>query len=279
MKKLMSKKPIKIFMTILGVLLLLASVFLIRIAFTDITYSNLNNDDSLNKTVNYLQESGVKEENIEVLKKQVDFTNTFLSEYPDLQGDFKTQKGTYVKYDRDLAYNLFVKARTYDDVNCRIAAWNLIKDTVKVDPMPGDIEYTEESILEYNPMTGFKKGDKEQFWGVFKGIPAGLVNTTRGYSKVIKEEWDKRNLEFEDSNRKLVSCFMYNFEEKWLEAVHAGVMIEQDDQIVFIEKVNPKEPFQVSIFENEKELKFYLKQRLLSYLVVQPIIMVNDELM
>ena len=115
---------------------------------------------------------------------------------------------------------------------------------------------------------------------MFKGIPAGMVNTTRGYSKAIKSEWENRNIEFENSNRKLVSCFMYDFQEKQLEAVHAGTMIEQDGKIIFVEKISPTEPFQVSEFKNEKELKYYLKKMMLfKWFVVQPVIMMNDELM
>ncbi|HAX73293.1 MAG TPA: hypothetical protein DCY20_07200 [Firmicutes bacterium] len=277
MGKLNIKKPVKILGIVLGVICVIISVFLLRRAFSNITYSNLNDADALNITVDYLTESGVPQENIDVFKEQVQFTNEFLSELPNLQGEFITKKGAIVKYDRNMAFNLFRTAILPDDINCRLTAWNLIKDLVKVDAIDETIELSEESALEYYPSTGFSEGDKEAFWGVFKGIPAGAIHTTSGYATIIKEAWANRNLEFEDSNRKLVSCFGYSFENKWLEAVHVGVMIEQDDQVVFIEKVNPAEPFQVSIFKNEKELNYYLKQRLLDYFVLQPIIMVNDE--
>ncbi|MGL6104723.1 DUF4300 family protein [Romboutsia sp.] len=278
------KKPIKIIITTVAGLLLVAGVSLVRVSLTDITYSNLATEKALTATADNLEEAGLDKKNIDIFKKQVKYTNSYLSELPSLQGDFITKNGTFAKHDEYLSFNLFAKASREqglrEDVNCRVSAWNLMKDNITVNGDNGQIEYTEKDILEHNPNAGFEKGDKEQFWGVFNGIPAGMINTTRGYSKTIKSEWENRNLEIKDSDRKLVSCFMYNFQEKQLEAVHAGTMIEQDGKIIFVEKISPTDPFQVSEFKNEKELEYYLKKMMLfNWFVVQPVIMVNDELM
>ena len=182
-----------------------------------------------------------------------------------------------MRYDEHQAFNLFIQAKLPEDLNCRVAAWNLIKDQVSVTPDDGELEYAEQCLLAYYPYTGFKEGDKEAFWGIFKGIPAQMIGTTKGYIKVIQEAWQERAVAFTESPRKLITCFSYSLDNKWLEAVHAGIMIEEAEGILFIEKWNPKAPFQVSRFKNERQLKYYLEQRLKASFVLQPIIMKNDQ--
>ena len=53
-------------------------------------------------------------------------------------------------------------------------------------------------------------------------------------------------------------------------------MIETEDGVIFIEKWNPKAPFQVSKFKNEKQLNYYLEQRLLNAFILNPTIMKNN---
>lgn len=264
--------------SILAVVILGAGWF-VRRELTPITYSNLTTEKALNQVVNALQYSGVSQQNIEVFEEQVKFTNDYLEELPGMQGDFTTIKGSVVKYDEYLAFNLFTKIKVPEDLNCRIAAWNLIKDVVEVENGTEEIEDTEEAALEYYPHTGFVGEDKANFGGLFKGISAGMLHTSRGYEKMIQDAWKQRGVVFEDSNRKLISCFAYNPDMKWIESVHAGVMLELEDEILFVEKWNLKAPFQVSRFKNERELKYYLKQRLANTFILNPTIMKNDELL
>lgn len=273
------KKKLKIFLIVLGILVLIVIFSLARRGITPIRYSNLSSKSSLELVTTTLEKSNVPQSSIDVFRSQVIFTNDYLSELPNLQGSFVTKKGTVVKYDDYLMFELFRKVKMSEDMNCRIAAWNLIKDKVTVTPISGHIEDSEEEILNYYPATGFVKGDKENFWGVFKGIPAAVINTTGGYGKAIQKEWKKRNVIFEDSPIKLISCYSYSFENKWLEAVHAGVSIKTASGIMFIEKWNPKAPFQVSLFKNKKQLKYYLKQRLIGAFIIQPIIMENENIL
>ena len=215
-------------------------------------------------------------ENIDIFSQQVQFTNDYLKDLPTLQGDFITKRGTVVSYDESAAFNMFITVKLPEDLNCRIAAWNLVKDSINTTPLEGEIEYSEQNILEYYPYTGFEDGDESKFWSLFKGIETSGFKTKKSFVKVIQEEWKNRGVSFNESDVSLISCFTYASDNKWLEAVHTGVMINTDEGVVFIEKYNPKAPFQVSIFKSEKALKYYLEQRLLNAFILQPVIMKND---
>ena len=272
-------KITKIMIWVCICLLMTIGFFVGRRVFTKITYSNLTSTQSLEAIKDLLKTNGVPETNIEMFSNQVVFTNEYLKDLPGLQSDFVTKRGSVVSYDENAAFNLFIKVILPEDLNCRIAAWNIVKDIIHTNPLEGEIEYSEQSILEYYPYTGFEEGEDKEFWSVFKGIETHRFHTIPGYAKIIQEEWEKRGVQFTQSNISLISCFAYANDNQWIEAVHAGVMIEEGNQVIFIEKYNPKAPFQVSVFNNEKELKYYLKQRLIGAFILNPIIMKNNNLL
>lgn len=273
------KKSKRIILLIVAILILFIAIIIGKRLLTPITYSNLAKSESLDYIVNVLEKKGISAEQVDTFKNQVEFTNGYLKELPDLQGDFISQRGTVVGYDENVTFNMFISVKLPEDLNCRVAAWNLIKQNIETTPMEGEIEYAEQNILDFYPYTGFTDGDKEQFWSLFKGIEAGRFNTEKGYANIIQNEWKNRGVHFYSDDVSLISCFAYASDNKWIEAVHAGVMINVEDGILFIEKYNPKAPFQVSKFNSEKQLKYYLEQRLLGAFILQPVIMKNDDLL
>ena len=275
--KKLNRKKVLLYVAALAVLAL--AILIARSFLTTIEYSNLASSDSLAYVTQHLEEAGIPTDNIETFQNQVEFTNEYLATLPTLQGDFATKRGVVRSFDGDLAFNLFIPLILPEDMNCRVAAWNLMKHTIKATPIDEEIEPAEEQILEYYPYVGFEDGDKELFWSVFKGIETSSFNTTAGFAKIIEAEWDDRNVKFTSDNISLISCFSYAYDNKWLEAVHVGVMIALDEQVLFIEKINPKAPFQASLFDNENQLKYYLQQRMLRYFILQPVIMKNDSLL
>lgn len=269
----------RILFFVLVPLLVLVAVIIAKRLITPITYSNMTTPDSLNYVVSVLQKAEIPEEQIDTFKNQVEFTNEYLNTLPGLQGDFTSKRGTVANYDENLAFNLFIGVKIPEDLNCRVAAWNLVKNNIQAPSLDGEMEYAEQNILEYYPHTGFVKDDKEKFFSVFKGIETSGLHTKKGYAKIIQNEWKDRGVRFINDNVSLISCFAYASDNKWLEAVHTGVMVHLNDEIIFIEKYNPKAPFQVSKFSSEKELKYYLEQRLLGAFILRPVIMKNDMLL
>lgn len=100
--------------------------------------------------------------------------------------------------------------------NRAIAAWNLVKDNIAAAPIDGEIEYSEQNILDYYPYTGFEGTDKSNFWSVFKGIEASGFHTKKGYAKIIQDEWKNRGVSFKENSVSLISCFSYASDNKWL---------------------------------------------------------------
>ena len=272
------KKTLKIVGVILLALVIIFGLWFLKFKMTSLTYSNMSDKKTLEYVSKELLDSGVPKENVDIFKNQVEDTNKVLGNFHSFKDGFTDIKGTIVNYDEVLAFDTFGKALIPFDVNCRVSAWNLMKDIIEVKPYTGNLEqfHFEDGIINYYENTGFTKEDAGNFFGLFEPVSSKILRTSGGHIKEIQKEWNKRGVKFEDSNRKLISCFAYDLADNTLKAQHVGVMIERENDILFVEKPMPTLPFQASIFKNKSELENHLKQRfIVRFLPI--ILMENNE--
>ncbi|MEG2291004.1 MAG: DUF4300 family protein [Clostridium sp.] len=271
------KKVLKVLGAILLVLAIIFGLWFLKFKMTSLTYSNMSDEKTLDYVSKELLDSGVPKENVDIFKKQVEDTNKVLGDFHSFKDGFTDIKGTIVNYDEVLSFDLFGKALIPFDVNCRVSAWNLMKDIIEVKPYTGDLEqfHFEEGIITTYENTGFTQDDAGNFFGLFEPVPSKLLRTPGGHIKEVQKEWNKRGVKFEDSNRKLISCFAYDPIDKDLKAQHVGMMIERENDILFVEKPMPNLPFQASIFKNKDELENHLKQRFIVRFL--PIILMEND--
>ncbi|MGL5541687.1 MAG: DUF4300 family protein [Erysipelotrichaceae bacterium] len=274
------KRVAKTLLVIFCVIGVIALGWFAKFQLTPITYSNLVDAPTQQEVLAILKEAGVPEENLQTFQTQIEQNIDFLkTDYPTFHPGFQTIKGTIVPYDEYLAWNLFSKAMQPADINCRFAAFNLMQDLITAPAFTKDREAFayENTIFEYNDATGMDQAEYDLFLGLFESIDARNVATNGQYQKHIQATFKERGVEFEESNRSLISVFMHDPTKKTLEAQHVGVMIEVEDKLYFVEKVMPTLPFQVSIFNSKKELKNHLQQRFLVRFLPRVIFMQNDQ--
>lgn len=256
---------------------------------TKVTYSNLADEKTLNEVASLLEGTGVSKENTDIFKSQVKYTNDIIEGYPSLKDGFVTIKGTGVEYNSEVLFNYFANAMIEADFNCRIGAWPMINDIVNVEK-PWTIEQVnkvtresggilgyEKDVIEVNEYAHMNENDLTKFWGLYESIPFENHTSIKESAKHIQDTLVKRGITFEGSKRSLISMYLYNPQERVFEVKHAGVLIERENDLMFVERVNPTSPYQAAIFENRGELKFHLDERFKEYGVPEAVIMENGE--
>ncbi|MGL4819093.1 MAG: DUF4300 family protein, partial [Bacilli bacterium] len=230
-----------------------------------LTYSNLSNAESLNDVTNDLLSAGLPQEQANIFQSQVTGTNEFLGDFHSFKPEFTTIEQYGVEYDEVDAWNKYnALVVPYPDINCRIAVWTLMKDVISVKPLSqsalDQFEY-ETQTIDQHPNAGMSQGDKLNFFGFYAPIKSKELKKDNEIEQVIQHEWANRNVTFANSKRSVINVFAYDAEEKGYAAQHAGVLVERDEDFLFVEKWNPSLPFQASIFKSRAELKAYLVDR------------------
>ncbi|MGL4523628.1 MAG: DUF4300 family protein [Bacilli bacterium] len=254
----------------------------------ELTYTNLVDDETFQSVSHALSNSGVSKEQIRIFQEQVNYTNDFLGDWPTFAPGFTTKNGRSLHYDETAAFNLYNELKVpYFDINCRVAAWNLIHDVTNVS-FKWDSSSLEENfpyemdIIQNNPNAFISLKDAPKFFGLFGHVEAKGAKTTADALLSVQKEWKKRGITFEKNDRTLITAHHYDEETNALEISHTGVLLTQVDGLLFIEKYNPTLPFQVTSFKTRDDLKKYLLNRLDIYLgenVPDVLLMENDHLL
>jgi len=211
------------------------------------TYTNLLDDDSKNEFIELLQNVNINQTTIYEYIGLIDSYNK--TKYPQtLKTRYIT---TYITTDVNKKLYNYTEAincwasdnAELTDINCRIAAFVLMKDYINFD-ISNKIE---SDLLKeiHNDFYKLNETDAEKYIAVFNVL-----------------EWDNISLKFvENSPVKLISvCVQFNETDKIVVA-HSGVLLNYENGIFFIEKIDPMLPFQFSEFKNKNDLKLYLENR------------------
>ena len=83
--------------------------------------------------------------------------------------------------------------------------------------------------------------------------------------QTIQKDWQERKIAFAESEK--CSLITVWFHDRWSETEnelsigHAGVLLNCDDGLYFVEKLAFQEPYQVTKFQNREELQQYLLKK------------------
>lgn len=254
-----------------------------RMLTAELTYSNLVDMQTLNEIADDLLAANVPKENVDLFKLQVESTNDFLGDFHSFHEGFVTIKKDGVKYDDYEGFKRFSELRVpYSDINCRVSVWNLAGDLINAEPWEGNAEVTfayEISTLLEHPYVKMTEEQRLMFYSTYAPIPSNSFHFNKKTSELVIEAWKERGVIFkEDPKRTVINIFSYRPDKKTLEAPHAGILIERENDYIFVEKWNPTLPFQVSIFESRKDVERYLKYRMITSFLFDATIMENGEL-
>ena len=251
------------------------------------TYCNLVDKDLQSKLSTVFTSSGVTEQRQNVFFDHVNqFNQSVNSDL--LVNDFTKidlETNQYDPYDMMDQWN--AKHPEFIGYNCRITAFSLFSDYIKVDEkaeVRDDILFMDDYALESDD-TGLCGDSIDKFKAFYSTIPTVMSKDENEHVNVVLNDWKQRGISFEKNDKmSLVTVFFHEVEDDstYLFIGHVGVLIELQDGLCFIEKIAFQEPYQISKFKDRTQLNDYLMAKYdvnFDQPTASPFIMENDKLM
>lgn len=254
-------------------------------------YSNLNSEKSSQEIRTIMKDAGINSKYIDVFMEHVIQFNSIIDEENDLIGDFLNTYKLSSDYDSYKLQKLWErKYPNFIGYNCRITSFGLFKDYLKVNISTvkrDKLLFMDLEALEADSSVISNSQEMEKFKIVYSLIPTENTKNFYIHVKNIKSDFEKRGIEFIDNpNVRMINVFFHDnidIKNSFLFIAHTGILLKnKEGRLYFIEKIAFQEPYQVSIFENRRELNDFLMKR---YDIeknqdhAKPIIFENGELM
>ena len=217
----------------------------------------LIDEEVINEACNALEKSGLK--SISIYKEWVkDFSDTSAK---------KTQlPKNWVKLG-DLKGDLFScadyweKSHNYSDANCRMTAMLLMGDLLKVDKPEKEYNGTylmmDVDAIDNAERYSILKERKADFTTLFGEMPI----EQSGLSDALPQNWKKHSISFNSENASLISVVIEDTMSKTAFVGHAGLLIDEGEYLLFVEKIAFEQPYQVTRFNSINELVSMLSSR------------------
>lgn len=249
-----------------------------------ILYSNLVDSSSQKEVTDILENYGVT-------KKQTDTFISWVNDFNSRVEDNPLQEGFHIMEGNGMDYNsVIIKNKEAEDgtifpeANCRLTSYLLMKNRIQTNGKQIDEDtfliFDVEAIDMYDQFR-LNEEEKTNFITLFNWIPVDGTNTFEEHVDKIQEAWADREIKVEGEGISLISVYLHSPFEEVRFVGHTGVLIEKNQELLFIEKYGPLSPFQATKFHNRKELKNYLLSRADLYgdeTELEPIIMENNHL-
>lgn len=243
----------------------------------EIVISNMSDDSSRNEVETALK-ANLNEESVNnFINGVVDYNTTI--ENTSLISGFANQE--LPTYDVGKIISLWTaKKGNFIGTNCRINTFTLLKENISV----GDIKDMDDSLLfldkeaiEVGKL--FDEADFDKFKKLFSKVNTEKTTDIAVHSKKMEEHFS--DVKFND-NAKMISVIVHdNLDGDSLFVGHVGVMVENNGEYIFVEKLSFEEPFQALKFANKEDCFRYLAKKYEHYKdegTVAPFIMENGKL-
>lgn len=252
-----------------------------------LTYTNLVDNETKEEIIKKLKDAGVRDDSINYFIEKVNSYNKIMKEMKGLQSGYITTELPEASFDDVYSSQKWEKeGYLYQDFNCRLTAFEIMKDFIN-----SNSQYTGDSSnlfmdldsFDNYPLSKFNKDDRNKFINLFASIKAEDTKDYQVHVDTIKKELEKRNITFKNNGKvSMINGYLHDYDTKELFVGHAGVLIEDNEGLTFVEKYSFLTPYIVSKFNNRKELYSYLMNRLdvdTTGNGSKPIIMENDNVM
>lgn len=228
---------------------------------TKLKYSNLVDRETRDRVEGALKRAGLKEEKIQSFFSAVDEYNNAVGK-ENLVQKMTTIDSGFPSFDSDKLVDHWLDKGGYVGRNCRITSFSLMGDFIKVgNPVPGDTTMLFSDFDAISAKQIFSGEEKKNYDTLFSYIDVEDTHDTSVLAEEIIKSWKEKEISFDNEKMHMVSVFMTMDDglNKVQEFIgHVGVLVEDGDKFLFIEKLAFELPYQVEEFSDLQEVNDYL---------------------
>lgn len=231
------------------------------------SYSNLVDSGSRKEVKKALVSAGISEDTVDAWLKDVKYYNDTIGNVSLVKKGFKSLGKKNPQYKEDSISKRWLKKNDmFIGYNCRITAYDLMKDYIKVkDSSSADASllFMDLDALDYSPNKKFSKKETAVFKSLFSTVQTSYTSDVNKHLKKWQKSWKKKGLTISKKTKaSLISVVMHSSfgkKENELFVGHTGVLVPtKDNKLLFIEKLSFELPYQVTKFDNRDQLNNYL---------------------
>ena len=254
-------------------------------AVIPITYSNLVDEETRNRVSAALKNAGLKDEKITDFFLAVDEYNNAVGK-ENLVQKMTTTDGPFPSMDSDRLIDLWLQNGGFVGRNCRITSFSLMGDFITVKkPAAGDTTMLFSDFEAIGAKHLFQGEERKKFDTLFSYIDVTNTHDTKELAEEIKASWKKKGISFHNDKMHMLSVFMTmddgkNQVQEFIG--HTGILLEDGDHYLFVEKLAFELPYQVEEFRSRQEVNDYLMacyDKDADGLTAKPVIFEDDQVM
>ena len=227
-----------------------------------LNYSNLADNETRDRVKKALANAGLSEDKINKFFEAVDEYNNAVGS-KNLVQEMTSIEAAFPTFDQDKLIDAWLNNNQgFVGRNCRITSYSLMGDFIKVgNKTPGDTTMLFNDFAAIDAKKIFEGEDKEKFDTIFSYIDVNNTHDTNELADEIVKSWDDKQISFDNDKMHMISVFMTMDDGK--NAVqefigHTGVLVNDGDKYLFIEKLAFELPYQVDEFDNLQDVNDYL---------------------
>lgn len=249
------------------------------------SYSNLSDENSQKEVADRLKTAKVENVRVDTFLRWVKDFNSI--EAYQLEDGFIPLEEAGVKYEpltTAMAKRWSEKQGEYEDVSSRIAAFYLMEDFIQAPEIYNfSGAKSDEDAIEGNPGLVWEDGTKNKYYTVLSPVKIGDDFSTEQGADAVAEYWKENQVVISGTGISLITVWNEAETEgaNHIFSGHAGVLIDDESGLLFIEKVLPLYPYQATKFSDRERLKKYLidRQASVGMDTANVFVMENDVLM
>ncbi len=230
-------------------------------------YSNLVDKKSQKETKKALMNAGISEKTVDAWLAQVrSYNKTIQNSGLVKKGFVKLGKKNPVYPEGKISELWNKKNKLFLGYNCRLTAFTLLKDFIKVEdtsnPNP-TVLFMDQDAYNHAPTAPFSKKKYKTFENLFSSVNTIYSSNTKKQINYLTKAWKKKGIKVSSKTKaSLITVVMHSSfskEENELYVGHTGVLVPlKNGKLMFIEKLSFELPYQVTKFDNRKQLNNYL---------------------
>ncbi|BBF42653.1 membrane associated protein [Lachnospiraceae bacterium KM106-2] len=222
-------------------------------------FTNLNGEQARSEVIKAMKDANLSY--VDQFIQWVDEFNQGLGQETGL-ADSWTNLDTQAYQDEKIAANW---KRNHEDLdtNSRLAVFLLLQNELQADDKKsyGLSIMNDIDELEYNLRYERLRPKIDQYIALFDEVTIKSDKSPTSSERTYIKEWKKRNVVYRKSKASLISVICTDPKEQIAYVAHAGILIEIENYLLFIEKLGRNRPYQVTKFQDRASLKEELLER------------------